>query len=77
MARHLAYIHREVNTDYPTERIAENFFKMSIHRRYRWAMDHQLSEAIKIAKAGGVGSPNLVNAKDEYSRYIIPQIEMT
>ena len=40
-------------------------------------MDGQLCEAIKIARDGGLGVENLMNAKEKYSRCVIPQIEMT
>ena len=50
---------------------------MKIHRRYKSAMDRQLGEAICIARAGGMDSETVMNSKDEYSRCILPEIEMT
>ena len=77
MARHLAMAHSEVDLGDPEMRVAELGFKMKIHKKFKYPMDRQLCEAIKIARAGGLGAPNIMNAKEEYSRCLISQIEMS
>ena len=76
MARHLSLEHTEVDLMDPAMRIASKAFKMKIYKKFKYPMDRQICEAIKIARAGGLGAPNLMNAKEEYSRCVIPQIEM-
>ena len=39
-------------------------------------MDRQLGEAICIARSGGMGSDAIMNRKDEFSRCLIPEMEM-
>ncbi len=60
-----------------SNRDATKHFKMTIHKKYKCAMDRQLSEALNIAKAGGLDSPNLMNAKEEDSHCVVPQIEVS
>ena len=39
-------------------------------------MDRQLGEAIMIARNGGMESESILNSKDEFSRCLIPEIQM-
>ena len=50
---------------------------MKVHRRYQTAIERQLSEAIMITNAGGLGCENIMNAKDEYTRCMIPTVEVS
>ena len=38
-------------------------------------MDRQLSEALEIARAGGIDSPNKMNSSEEYNRCILPELQ--
>lgn len=56
MFKHIQARNLQFNLQDPENRKAENLFKMKIQRRYRTAMEHQLSEAILITKAVGLDS---------------------
>ena len=45
--------------------IASKDIKMTVHKKFKYPMDKQLTEAIIIDKAGGLEAPNLMNAKEE------------
>ena len=50
---------------------------MKIHRRSRTPLKRQLGEALNIAKAGGPGSVGVMNQKEEYSRCVVPELEVS
>ena len=76
MEKHLRDKHPAVDIEDPQERKAENLFSFKVHKKYKNAMDRQLGEAIMIARNGGMESENILNSKDEFSRCLIPEIEM-
>ena len=49
---------------------------MKVHEKYKTPIDKQLGEAICIARAGGMESTSVMNLKDEYTRCIIPEIQI-
>ena len=75
MARHLRTQHPDVNLQEVTNRAAEKWFIMELDSQYTSAMDRQLSEALAIARAGGMDSPGVMNSADEYNRCILPELQ--
>ena len=43
--------------------------------QYTTAMDRQISEALAIARAGGMGSKSVMNNCDEYTRCTLPELQ--
>ena len=76
METHLNDHHPEIDLRDPNNRLAETHFTMKLHKRYKTPMDRQLGEAICIQRAGGMDSANVMNSRDEYSRCILPEIEI-
>ena len=73
MLRHLLDAHQGEGVGDP----ADLSFKMSIHRKYRSPLERQLGEAINIAKAGGPGAEGVLNQKEEYSRCVVPELQVS
>ena len=65
METHINEHHPEIDLRDPNNRLAETHFTMKLHKRYKTPMDRQLGEAICIQRAGGMGSANVMNSKDE------------
>ena len=76
METHLTERHPNINLADPKNREAETNFQFKIQQRYKSATDRQLTEAIYIARNGGMGSESIMNRKDEFSRCLIPELEM-
>ena len=77
MVKHLKERHPTIDLSNPDNRIAEKYFTMKLHKKFRSAMDRQLGEALSISRAGGMESEGVMNSKDEYSRCIVPEIEIS
>ena len=75
MMRHMMKFHTEVDLENPENRKAEKFFKMEMVRQFRTAMDRQISEALAIARSGGMESTSVMNNFDEYNRCILPELQ--
>ena len=73
MMNHLNSEHQGQGTDEP----AQESFSMKVHRRYRTPLERQLGEALNIAKGGGPGAEGIMNQKEEYSRCVVPELEVT
>ena len=76
METHLIEKHPNICLADPKNRQAETNFTFKIHQKHKSALDRQLGEAITIARHGGMGSDQVMNRKDEFSRCLIPEIEM-
>ena len=76
METHLAEKHPNISLADTKNREAETNFTFKIHQRYKSALDRQLGEAICIARHGGRGSESVMNRKNEFSRCLIPEIEL-
>ena len=73
MLRHLLDAHQGKGVGDP----ADLSFKMSIHKKYRSPLERQLGEAINIANAGGPGAEGVLNQKEEYSRCVVPELQVS
>ena len=76
MVQHMRDVHPDVDLSEPPHKRAETLFTMKAHRKYKTALDRQLGEALMISRAGGTGSASLMNRKDEYTRCMVPEVEM-
>ena len=77
MLRHLETKHPELDLEDPENVRAEKHFKMEMDRQYSTAMDRQISEALAIARSGGMGSAAVMNNCDEYTRCTLPELQTT
>ena len=75
MARHMKAAHPDTDLGDESSRRAETWFTMELHEQHTTAMDRQLSEAMAIAKAGGMDSDGVMNSSDEYNRCILPELQ--
>ena len=73
MIKHLESKHQGEGVGDP----AQGSFKMKVHRKYRSPLERQLGEALNIAKAGGAGATGVMNQKEEYSRCVVPELEVS
>ena len=69
MNRHMMERHPETNL-----KTAEAMFRMEIYKKFQKSMERQLFEALKIARAGGLESPGIMNAKEEYNCCVVPEV---
>ena len=73
--RHLLTEHSQIDLNQEENRQAKRWFKMEMISQHLTAMDRQLSEALAIAKAGGMESPQTLNSADEYNRCVLPELQ--
>ena len=72
MRQHILERHPETDTEKP----AQEWFTMKVHKKFSTALERQLGEAVCIARSGGAGASNLLNRRDEFSRCIVPEITL-
>ena len=77
LLRHMVREHSEIDLNEADNRRAEKYFSMELVGQHRTAMDRQLSEALAIAKAGGMDHPDNMNNSDEYNRCLLPELQTT
>ena len=75
MLRHMERKHPEINLDVQENRMAEKSFRMEMAGQFRTAMDRQISEALAIARSGGMESEEIMNNCDEYNRCVLPELQ--
>lgn len=74
LMKHLLAEHPEIDLEQVKNRQAKMWFKMEMVSQHMTAMDRQLSEALAIARAGGVECPQTLNSADEYNRFLLPEM---
>ena len=74
IVRHIIKSHPDLSLETEENRKVSDLFKMEVVNKFRTSMDRQLSEALAIARDGGLGSNMLMNGCEEYNRCIIPEL---